>query len=154
MFRVRSGGSGVHEGRLGERDERTRSGVAEDEREEQQPEAPGRGGQHGRRREGEPADHHEEPPPRGVADDADHRVERASDEAGDREHEPDLGIAQAEVAPDRRPRGRAGAADELVEQLDREQRRDKGRSATPGGSGSAANRHAPILAHLPAAVEP
>jgi hypothetical protein len=55
--------------------------------------------------------------------------------------------------PDRRPRGCAGAADELVEELDREKRRDESRSATPGGSGSGANGHAPILANPPAAVD-
>jgi hypothetical protein len=113
----------------------------------QEPEAAGRRGQRGRHSERKAADHHEEPPSRGVADDADQRVERAPDESGDRENEPDLGIAQAEVVPDRRPRSRTGAADELVEQLDREQRRDKGRGATTGGSGSAANRHALILTH-------
>ena len=84
---------------------------------------------------------------------AEQRIERAADEAGHGEDEPDLGVAQAEVVPDRRPRGRAGAADELVEQLDREQRRDEGRGATPGGSGSAANRHSRILAHPPPRVE-
>jgi hypothetical protein len=55
--------------------------------------------------------------------------------------------------PDRRPSGRARAADQLVEELDREQRRDERRSATPGGSGSAANRHGLIVAHPPARVE-
>ena len=90
---------------------------------------------------------------RGVAQDADERIERAPDETRDGEDEPDLGVAQPEVVPNRRPRGRAGASDELVEQLDREQRRDEGRSATPGGSGSAANRHSRILAHPPPRVE-
>jgi hypothetical protein len=46
-----------------------------------------------------------------------------------------------ELVPDRRPCGREGAADELVEQLDREQRRDERRGARAGGSGSVANSH-------------
>ena len=129
----------VHQRRLRERDERAGCGVADHQRREQEPEAAGGGAQGRRRGEREPAHDHDQSPARGVADDTDQRVERAPDEPRDREDEPDLGIAQAEVVPNRRPRGRAGAADELVEQLDREQRRDERRSATTSGSGSAAN---------------
>jgi hypothetical protein len=102
MFRSRAGGVGVHQRRLGEADERSRGRVADDERDEQGPEASGRRGQGGREREGEAAADEQKPAAGGVAGRADQRVEGAPYEARDREHEPDLGVAQAEVVADRR----------------------------------------------------
>ena len=145
---------GVHQRRLRERDERSACRVAEHEGGEQEPEAPGDRRQRGRGGEGEARRPHER---RAAA-----RCRRATPTNGSSalprkpgiaRTSPISAIAQAEVVPDQRPRGRAGATDELVEQLDREQRRDERRSATPGGSGSAANRHDLILAHPAPSVE-
>jgi len=60
----------------------------------------------------------------GDRDDAENGLDRERDEARDGEEEPDLGVREREVVANRRPRGLAGAEDQLVQELDRQQRRD------------------------------
>jgi len=96
----------IHQRGLGERDECARGRVEQRERDEEQPERRCAGRDPEREREAEAA-----------ADD-----ER--DEVRDGQQQPDLRVRQREVVADQRPRGFARAEDELVEQLDREQRRN------------------------------
>jgi hypothetical protein len=111
----------VHQRRLRQADERPRRRIADQQGDEQRPEPDGEPRQRRRRGECQPAEEDQRGPARRVAGEPDQRVEGAAQEGGKRQDEPDLGIAQVEVVTNQRPRGRSRTADELVEQLDREE---------------------------------
>ena len=113
----------VHQRRLRERDERARGRVEEAERDQQHPEGRRARGECERRGEdGAPTSTRARAP--GHGEDAEHRLDDGRDDRGDGEQEPDLGVRQRQVVADQRPRGLAGTEDELVEELDGEQRHD------------------------------
>src|SRR5262249_37619944 len=117
-------GCEIHQGRLREADEGSHGGIPDQERNQERPE-PRRARRESRRhREPAAADDEQGPSPRGVSRSADERVERAADETRNREDETDLGVRQREIVADQRQGRRARAADELVEQLDREEKRN------------------------------
>lgn len=74
-----------------------------------------------------------------VTENADKRLGRTANDPGDREHQPDLGVAQPKVSANQGPGGRADSADELVQELDREQDRD----GCAGGSAPAGDPELP-----------
>jgi len=69
-----------------------------------------------------PREHEHSPTPR-HRDDTQNRLDGERDDARDRQQQPDLRVRQRQLVADQRPGGLAGAEDELVEQLDRQQRR-------------------------------
>ena len=101
------------------------------ERNEEHPEAEGRGDERRRHSERGPTEHHEKPTATGVAKHADQRVECAPDEPRDRKRKTDLGVRQAEVVAQKRPRSAERAVHELVEELDRKQEDDDAGSSAP-----------------------
>jgi hypothetical protein len=123
----------VHQRRLCEADEGSGCRVSDQERDEEGPEPDGRRAQGGRHGEPDAAEEDQRTSTRRVAGEPDQRIEGAADEPRDGEDEADLAVAQVQVAPDQRPGRRARAADELVEQLDREQNQD-------GAAGAAEER--------------
>jgi hypothetical protein len=65
----------------------------------------------------------------GVAGQTDRGLDEHRDESRDREDPADLEVREVKIGADRRPRGLADAVDQLVEQLDREERGDREREA-------------------------
>jgi hypothetical protein len=115
---------------LREAHERAAGRISDHERDEKRPESHRHRGERSRQGETGAAGEENGPPPTRVTEDADQWIESASDEARNRKDQPDLDVGEAEVGPDQRPRGGASAANELVEQLDREEdRNDAGGSA-------------------------
>jgi hypothetical protein len=93
--------------------------------------------------EGAPPGEHERAPPPGGRDDPQDGLDGQRGDAGDREQQPDLGVGQRQLVADQRPGGLAGAEDELVEQLDRQQRRHGAAERPPDQqSGGRTSSHA------------
>jgi hypothetical protein len=117
-------GPEIHQGCLRERDERAGRRVEHAERDEQRPERPRSGGEGERAGEAAAAYEDEQPPSPRDRDDAEHRLDDDRDEARNGKEKPYLRVRQRQVVADERPRRLARTEDELVEQLDRQQRRD------------------------------
>ena len=122
----------IHQRRLRQRHECARCRVEKSESEQQQPPRARRS------RRGEPCrktdttGDDECTPPSADSRHADHRLDEQRHQARPGEHDADHGVREAEVVSNQRPSGLASPEDELVEQLDREQRRDDAERSSAG----------------------
>jgi hypothetical protein len=113
----------VHERRLGEAHERAGRRIEDTHRDEDRKRRAGcREGQEACGKGDAARDHHEAAMAR-VAEDTERRLDDRGHQGRQRQRQTQLGVREPEIAPDRRQRHISGAKDQLVEELDRKERR-------------------------------
>ena len=143
MFRSVEAGCEVHPSRLCEAHERAGSGVQQAGRREQDAEVRRRRRREQRHTErGPPAQHHAAAPS-GVREKRESRLHGGAEDPGDRQHQADLDVGERELPTDQGPGGFPQAEHQLVQELDREEDRDRvagGGRGQPKGFGTRITR--------------